>query len=56
MRVLDQVLCIYYQVQFQKDKNKNVLALLDFRSEVTAMTPAYVAQLGFKVQETNVGA
>ena len=54
MRVLDWVPCIHYYVQFQKDKNKDVLALLDSRSKVNAMTPAYVAQLGLKVRNTNV--
>ena len=48
---MDQVPCIYYLVQFQKDKNKDVLALIDFGSEVNAMTLAYVAQLGLKVQK-----
>ena len=50
MRVLDQITCICYIMQFQKDKSKNVLALLDSGSKVNAMTLAYLAQLSLKVQ------
>ena len=55
VRVLDQVSYICYLVQFQKDKSKDILALLDFRSKGNAMTPAYAAQLGLKVRKTNTG-
>ena len=56
VRVLNRVPCICYPVQFQKDKNKDVLALLNSRSKVNVMTLAYVAQLGLKVQKTSIGA
>ena len=56
VRVLDKVLCIYYPVQFRKDKSKNVLALLDSRSEVNVMTRAYIVHLDLKVRVTGVGA
>ena len=56
VRVLNQVPCICYPVQFQKGKDSNVLALLDFESEINIMTPAYAAQLGLEVQKTNIGA
>ena len=56
VRVLDWVPCIYYQVQFQKDKSRDVLTLLDSESKVNAMTPAYAAQLSLKMRKTNVGA
>ena len=56
VRVLDRVPCIRYPVQFCKDKGKDVLALLDFGSEVNAMTPAHAAHLGLKVRVTDVGA
>ena len=56
VRVLNQVACICYSMQFWKNKSKNVLALLNFGSKVNAMIPAYVAQLGLKVQKTNVSA
>ena len=41
--VLDKISYICYSVQFQKDKSKDVLALLDFGSKVNAITPAYIA-------------
>ena len=56
MRVLDRIPCICYPVQFRKDKGKDVLALLDFESEVNAMTPAHAAHLSLKMRVTNVGA
>ena len=56
MRVLDQVSCICYRVQFQKDKGRDVLALFDSESKINAMTLAYAAQLGLKVQKTNISA
>ena len=54
MRVLDKVHCICYPVQFCKDKGKDVLALLNSRSKVNAMIPAYAAHLGLKVRVTNI--
>ena len=56
VRVLDKVPCVYYHIQFHKDKGKDVLALLDSGSEVNAMIPAYAAHLGLKVKVTNVSA
>ena len=56
MRVLDKVPCIYYLVQFCKDKGKDALTLLNSGSKVNAMTPAYAAHLGLKVRVTNIGA
>ena len=47
--------CICYPTQFRKDKGKDVLALLDFGSEVNSMTPAYAAHLDLKVKVTDVG-
>ena len=43
-------------MQFQKDKGKNVSVLLNFGNKVNAITLAYMAQLGLKVQKTNVDA
>ena len=54
--VLDRVPCICYLIQFHEDKGKDVLALLDSRSEVNTMTPVYAAYLGFKLKMTNVVA
>ena len=56
MRVLDRVSCICYPVQFHKDKDKDVLALLDSGSEVNAMTLVHAAYLRLKVRVTDVGA
>ena len=56
VRVLDWVFCICYPVQFQKDKRKDVLTLLNSESKLNIMTLAYSAQLGLKMQKTNVGA
>ena len=56
VRVLERVSCIYYLVQFHKDKNRDVLALLNSRSEVNAMTSTYAAHLGLKIRIIDVGA
>ena len=56
LRVLDRVPCIYYSIQFRKDKYKNILALLDSGNEVNAMTPAYTAYLGLQIGVNDVGA
>ena len=56
MRVLDRVSCICYPVQFCKDKNKDILALLDSGSKVNAMILAYAAYLGLTIRVTNVSA
>ena len=56
VRVLDKVSCICYPIQFHKDKDKDVLALLDSGSKVNTMTLVYAAYLGLKVRVTNVGA
>ena len=53
--VLDQIPCIYYLVEFQKDK-ATIQALIDSGSKANAMTPAYTKQLGFRTQKTDVGA
>ena len=54
VRILDRNRCICYPVQFWKDKNRNVLDLLDSDSKVNAMTLVYVAQLGLKVWKIDV--
>ena len=54
--VLERVSYIYYPVQFKKNTNKTqVQALIDSRSEVNAMTPAYVSKLGLKVYFIDIG-
>ena len=44
-----------YPVQFRKNKGEDVLALLDFRSKVNAITPAYAAHPGLKMKITDIG-
>ena len=43
-------------MQFQKDKGKDVFALVKSESKVNIITPAYAAQLGLKVQKIDIGA
>ena len=50
---LVRIPCIHYSVQFKKDMAE-VQALIDSRSEVNTMAPAYAKKLGFWVQKTNV--
>ena len=54
--ILDRVLCIYYPVQFGKDKEATIWALMDLGSKVNAMTLAFAKQLGLQVQKTDVKA
>ena len=54
--ILDQVSCIYYLVQFQKDKGATIQAFIDLDSKINTMTPAYAKELGLQVQKTDVGA
>ena len=53
--VLDWVFCIRYPIWFKKSKVQ-AHALLNFGSEVNAMTPGYASKLGLKVRPTDVGA
>ena len=56
VRVLHRVPCICYSIQFRKDKDTDVLALLDSGSEVITMISAYTIYLGLKVKMPNVAA
>ena len=53
--ILDRVLCIYYPVQFRKDKEV-IRTLINSRSKINTMTPAYAKQLGLQAQKTDIGA
>lgn len=53
--ILDLVPCIYYLVQFEKDK-ATVQALIDSSSKVNAITPAHAKQLDLQTQKTDVKA
>ena len=39
--ILDQMLCIHYPVQFQKNKGATIQPLINLSSKVNIMTPAY---------------
>ena len=54
--VLDWVLCIHHPVQFRKDKEETIRALINAGSEVNVMTPAYAKKLGLRTRKTDVGA
>ena len=53
MEVLQYVLFIQYQIQFQNNK---VQALINFGSKINAMTLAYTIKLGFIIQKTSIRA
>ena len=54
-----RVPCIWYLVRFcqknDKDKNKDVRALIDLGSEVNTMHPAYTTKLSLRAKKINVG-
>ena len=55
--VLDWVPCIYYPVQFRKDKERATIgALIDSSSEVNAITLAYAKQISLRTQKTDLRA
>ena len=53
---LERVPCIHYPVQFKDTDRAPVQALIDSGSEVNAVHPSFVKQLGFSIRPTNVGA
>ena len=57
---LKRVLCIRYPVRFRrkndKDKDKDVRALIDSGSKVNAMHHACVTKLGLRARKIDVGA
>ena len=56
---LGRVWCIWYPVQFRrkndKDKYKNLRALIDLDREFNAMHPAYATNLGLYARKIDVG-
>lgn len=52
---LEDIPCIQYPVQFQKDKN-GIQVLLDLGSKVNAMNSAYNKKLRFRVRQSDVVA
>ena len=54
--VLEYVFCIYYPVQFKKDANETqVQALINSGSEVNAIHPTFVKELGLPIRPTDIG-
>ena len=51
---MDQIFCIFYPMQFKKDKDKDILSLIDFGNKLNTMTLSYIAKIGLKKQKTNV--
>ena len=55
--VLERDSCIHYPVQFKKNGNETqVQALIDSKSEVNAIHPILVKELGLPIRPTDVGA
>ena len=53
---LECVPCIYYPVQFKGTNETQVQALIDSESEINAIHPTFVKELGFLIRPTDVGA
>ena len=53
---LERVSCIYYPVQFKNMDKGPVQVLIDSRSEVNAIHPSFVKQLGLFIRPTDIGA
>ena len=51
---LEWMLCIHYLLRFRKNTT-GIKVLIDSDSEVNAMLPIYVSQLGLKVHYTDIG-
>ena len=54
---LERVLCIYYLVQFKKNRSEaQVQALIDLWNKVNTIYPAFAKQLGLSIRPTDVVA
>ena len=54
--ILNQVVCIYYPVQFRKNKEETIQALINSGNKVNIIALAYTAKLGLMVCSINIGA
>ena len=52
---LEKILYIHHLLRFWKDPHKTK-TLIDLRSEVNTMTPAYTPKLGLKIRKTDIVA
>ena len=55
-KALERVPCIHYLVQFKDTDRAPVQALIDSGSEVNAIYPSFIKQLGLSIRPTNVRA
>ena len=53
---LERVPCIHYPVQFKDTDRAPIQALIDSKSEVNAVYPSFIKQLGLSIRPTDVGA
>ena len=53
---MERVSCIHYPVQFKGTNETQVQALIDSGSEVNAIHPTFVKELGLPIRPTDVGA
>ena len=51
--VLDKISCIYYPIEFKKNKIQ-VQAVINSSSDVIDMTLGYASELGLKIRPINV--
>ena len=55
-KALKRVPCIHYPVQFKGTSETQVQALINSGSEVNAIHPTFVKELGLSIRPTDVGA
>ena len=53
---LERVSCIYYPIQFMNTDRAPVQGLIDSESEVNAVHPSFVKQIGLSIRPTTIGA
>ena len=54
---LEHILCIYYPIQFKKDKSETqIQALINSKSEINAIYPTFVKKLGIPIRLIDAGA
>lgn len=54
LEALQYISCIFYLVQFYKDRAKKINEFINFSSEVNAMTPTFIAKLYFFLYKNQV--
>ena len=54
--IMNWIACIHYLIQFQKDKEATIWALIDVGSKINAISPAYISKLDFKIWAIDIWA